>query len=481
MYIRTYFEKDNTLLKNSTVNLGSHPMAYLYYGGTYENPEYSRFIFQFSVDRLKQLYSSCQLGDLTKVKHKLVLKPTRFLGSLDKNQDSCVATSYELCLFRIRQNWESGCGNDLSCTPCDGYTNPRNLESNSASNWYYATSNELWTTEGIYDTFSGETIFSGNTQFPTENNYLICKNESCNDCTFELDMTSIVNDLISGDTPNYGFGLAFHNSYEINPEENGSSRGKRNYIGFYTNETSTFFKPYLETEYLKTIDDDRSHFYVDKANSLYLYVNIKGEPKNLDNNPIVSIYNEFDDLIMTLTCECVTKGVYEVNFMVSSTGMTQCAAWRDVWSNIRIDGISRPDVSMEFELKPSEDYYQLGYESYSPKTHGFKFRGIKRDEKIIRSDVRKLVVDVYEAFSPLKKVHPENVFYRLYVKEGEEQLDVINWTLMHVNSNCEAFMYLYTEWMLPQHYYLDFKVISNQEERTYPETVKFIVLENVKC
>jgi hypothetical protein len=75
----------------------------------------------------------------------------------------------------------------------------------------------------------------------------------------------------------------------------------------------------------------------------------------------------------------------------------------------------------------------------------------------------------------------DNIFYRLYVKEGVEQLDIIPWTPINIGS-CENFLYLYTEWMLPQIYYLDFKAISNQEERTYPEEIKFYILDdNVKC
>ena len=110
MYFRTYFDKDNTIIKDSTVNLGANPISELFYGGTYEKPEYSRFIFHFPIERLRELYNNCQLGDLSQVNHKIVLKTTRFFGDCKKDQELCLATSYQLCLFRIRQDWEEGCG-----------------------------------------------------------------------------------------------------------------------------------------------------------------------------------------------------------------------------------------------------------------------------------------------------------------------------------------------------------------------------------
>jgi hypothetical protein len=479
MYWRTYFDKDNVIIKDSTVNLGKNPIVSLYYGGTYGSSTYSRYIFHFPVEKLKQLYGDCMLGDLTNVKHKLVLKPTRYFGNGLDMTTACLATAYDLCLFRTRQDWVEGCGYDFDCAErCDGYISPNCNTSLAESNWFYAKPNEPWQTQGIYDAFSAETmIITGDTYFSGEPIYLQCKAQACDDCLFEMDMTSLVNDLISGDTPNYGFGLAFNSDYEINPE------GVTKYLGFYSSETPNFFKPYIETEYINPIIDDRQSFYTDKENTLYLYVNVKGEPTNLDENPIVTIYNEFDDVYTILTGECVSKGIYGVSFEVDSaqSDINSCVVWRDVWSNVKINGRLLRDAEQEFQLKPNDDYYQIGISTGSPKKYGFKFKGIQRNENIRVGDVRKITIDTYEAFEPNKRVVVDNIFYRLYVKEGVEQLDIIPWTPVNIGS-CENFIYLYTEWMLPQIYYLDFKSISNQEERTYPEEIKFYILDdNVKC
>jgi hypothetical protein len=134
MYWRTYFDKDNVIIKDSTVNLGKNPIISLYYGGTYGNSTYSRYIFHFPVEKLKQLYGDCMLGDLTKVKHKLVLKPTRYFGNGLDMTTACLATAYDLCLFRTRQEWLEGCGYDFDCAErCDGYISPNCNSSFAAS------------------------------------------------------------------------------------------------------------------------------------------------------------------------------------------------------------------------------------------------------------------------------------------------------------------------------------------------------------
>jgi hypothetical protein len=55
-------------------------------------------------------------------------------------------------------------------------------------------------------------------------------------------------------------------------------------LGF-TNNTQTFYEPYIETKYDNHIIDDRNNFILDKLNKLYLYVNVGGNPTNLDALP----------------------------------------------------------------------------------------------------------------------------------------------------------------------------------------------------
>ena len=55
MVIRTYFDKNNTIVSNSIVNTGLNPVAELFYGGADGAEKYSRFLFYF--DENSKFYS----------------------------------------------------------------------------------------------------------------------------------------------------------------------------------------------------------------------------------------------------------------------------------------------------------------------------------------------------------------------------------------------------------------------------------------
>ena len=55
MVIRTYFDKNNTIVNNQTVNTGLNPVTELFYGGSTGMEKFSRFLFHFNEARLKDL------------------------------------------------------------------------------------------------------------------------------------------------------------------------------------------------------------------------------------------------------------------------------------------------------------------------------------------------------------------------------------------------------------------------------------------
>ena len=65
MVIRTYFDKNNTLIYNSNVNTAKNPIAEIYYGGFGVNNRYSRFLFYFDESRLKGLYTGGTFNNLS--------------------------------------------------------------------------------------------------------------------------------------------------------------------------------------------------------------------------------------------------------------------------------------------------------------------------------------------------------------------------------------------------------------------------------
>ena len=235
----------------------------------------------------------------------------------------------------------------------------------------------------------------------------------------------------------------------------------------------------METVYDLHIKDDRTDFYLDKDNKLYLYVNLAGNPTNLDTIPSVNIYNGDGDLFSAYTptdVTHVTKGVYSIDINVpTSVDNTDCIQFTDVWSGISINGVVRPDVELDFTLKDSTGYFNICDNDMLPKKVGINVTGIKRDEKIHRGDIRKVLVSTRIHYTVEQKQTVDNLKYRLYVKEGKNQYTVIDFQDVEMTNNNNYFL-LDTASLVPNTYYLDVKVESNLEVNTIAEVLSFDIV-----
>lgn len=460
MVVRTYFDRNNTIIYNNTINTGRNPVSELFYGGRDADNKYSRLLFYFDETTLRQLYTGGTYADLTKLTHTLRLTNT---GSFDKEllgKATCDgkdrACSFDLILFPLEQDWDEGNGYDYDdCTVFVGGDASTNI---CPSNWIEAQTNVSWS--GGNGTFTGSTT-------PLATIHFEQGNENIN-----LDITSIVNGYLTGDT-NYGLGIAFARSLELTETTN------HNYVGFFTRHTQTFYEPYLETVYNCHIKDDRANFYLDKTNKLYLYVNLGGQPTNLDSNPSVEILDNDGVVYSSITSSAVThvtKGVYcvEVN-IPTSTAATDCYVFNDVWKQIVINGISRPDVTLDFELVSSDKYYNIGDNDTLPQKYAFNVSGIMRNEKIKRGDIRRVNVTARIPYTTNQTSVIDGLQYRLYVKEGKNELTVIDFQDVERGYNHNYFL-LHTESLIPNTYYLDVKVTSNNEVSTTKDTLSFDIV-----
>ncbi len=450
MYHRQYFGKDNTLFNNRNENLGKSELLILERFGVGQSSEYSRCIFHFDVDILKKSWEKCEYGDLANVTHKLYFKISEI-----KSDNSCEDYLNEICLFRLGQEWVEGCGTSLDCGSCGAIATLGCLESTLPSNWFKASPSTIWEFQGALST--GTTTSVSCAYYDCDGDYLI------------FDVTDEVNNLITGSTENYGYCMAF-------PRETELSGNTYQYISLFSRETNTFYEPYLETECIDIVKDDRSDFYLDKLNRLYLYVGVDGEPTKLDETPIVNIYNEKNELQITLTGTCGGHGLYFVEFELSSTTINRCSMWQDEWTNLVIKGKNRPNVKMKFLLKEADEYYSFEQPTAYTEEYALGFRGIRRDEKIRRGDIKKIYVDARTPKNPTKKTAVQQLYYRIYIKEnGNNQLDIIKWHPVNMGV-CENWFLLDTSWMRPQNYFLDFKLVKNQTIKTYPEEIKFSII-----
>jgi hypothetical protein len=370
-------------------------------------------------------------------------------------------SSFNLVLFRVNKLWDEGCGYDyqrfMGLHPSDDITFVE-----SASNWINATTTVAWDEPGVYSgSPSGVTVTTQHFDKGNEN--------------IEMDITNEVNSLITGGTTNYGYGIAFERDLEtkeVVPSQ---------YVGFFTRHTQTYYEPFVETSYNNPIRDDRKNFYRGKTNRLYLYTNLGGEPTNLDSKPSVVVKDGNGTLFSSFTSNDVvqqTKGVYYIELFVPITS-SDCTIFTDTWSDIVINGINRPDVTLQFEIKDDTEYYNFGDSESLPIEYTFNLSGIRRDEKIKRGDQRKVFVNARIPYTVNETSVIDGLQYRLWIREGNTEVNVIDWTDVN-KSYLKNYFILDTSWMIPNEYYIDIKLTSNQLVKTYTNTLKFNIVNQVE-
>lgn len=454
MVIRTYFDKNNTIVNNQNVNTGLNPVTELFYGGSSGLEKYSRFLFHFDETRLKSLYEDGTYTDLTKLKHTLRLTNT---GSFDKEllngtmgskQRTC---SFDLLAFKVNQYWDNGVGYDYDvCDIVDGDC----AYSNSPSNWIEAQTGVVWA--------QGTGVYSGSpTSITVSTQHFDKGNEN-----IEMDITDYVNGVLTGDT-NYGLGIAYARGFEQ------MTNGTLQYVGFFTNNTQTFYEPFIETIYDNHITDDRNNFILDKPNKLYLYVNVNGNPINLDTKPSVTIgtYSAYTPSQVNH----ISKGVYSIDLLVDSASAIPNTLWEDTWSGIIINGVARPDISLDFVIKDSLDYYNLGSNDMLPKKVAVSIGGLQNKEKIKRGDIRKVIVSARIPYTVEQTQYIDKLKYRLYVSEGSAELTVIDMQPVEMANNYYYFL-LDTASLIPNTYYVDVLATSNLEVTTLKNVVQFDIV-----
>lgn len=463
MVIHTYFDKNNTIVSNTIANTGLNPVAELFYGGYDGIEKYSRFLFHFDETRLRSLYNDGTYSDLSKLKHTLRLTNTAsfdtgLLNGTMETKDR--ASSFDLILFKINQDWDNGVGYDYSVPIL------------ASGDYFYSTGPSNWTNPKIGFNWSGGTgVYSGSPSGITVTTQHFDKGNE----NIEMDITNYVNGVLTGDT-NYGLGIAFARGYEL------INTVALQYVGFFTNNTQTFYEPYIETVYENQIKDDRNNFFLDKNNKLYLYVNLGGNPANLDQIPSVIVYDYNGAIFSSYTSSDViqvSKGVYSIDILVPSDGNNKETMYNDVWDNVIINGVVRPEISLNFVVKDSMGYYNIGTNDMLPKKVAVNISGIRNQENIKRGDIRKVIVSARIPYTVEQTQYIDNLQYRLYVKEGNRELTVIDFQPIEMANNYYYFL-LDTLSLIPNTYYLDVLATSNLEVTTLKNVCQFNIVNQVE-
>ena len=494
--LRSYIDKNNTIVSNSYVNTGRNPVIELNFGASdyiVPNYGYSRLLFNLDLSLLEENIATgvISTGCTSAMTHTLKMTNTssfdnELLNTFMSNERRR-ATSFDLILFRIPnvsgdtgspQYWDEGVGYDytdfnISQGSSQGGISPLTYVDSRAfstrpSNWYQTTTIDDWSQPGVYsNTNSGTVNYSGLTIVARQHFEL--GNEDLN-----MNMTDEINGILNGSiTGVTGWGVAY-----LPQIENITGLTDSYSVAFFSRHTQTFYQPYLLTNYDDIIKDDRNLFLKSQTNRLYLYVYQNGDLVNLDSDPFVRIEDRNGDAVngMASLSTCLkTKGVYEVVVPNGFTSSPTPCQYYDVWSGLTINGQGIPNVTNQFTLQQYNAGIQIGSLSKEPQIFGFNFYGILQNEQILNTDIRKVGVTIKKAYTGQQLLENISAFYRVYVKEGTTEVLVQDWTPINRTPNEYYFIFDMRD-KIPNQYYVDIQVNTSGEKDTYKKQLTFNIV-----
>ena len=494
--LRSYINKNNTIISNSFVNTGRNPVIELNFGASdliVPNFGFTRFIFDLDLSLLEENISSgvISTGCTSAMTHTLQMTNTssfdnELLNSFMSNERRR-ATSFDLILWRIPkfsgttgipQFWDEGVGYDyndfnIAQNSANGGISPLTYVDSRAystrpSNWYQTTTLSGWSQNGVYNNKNeGVVNYSGLTIVARQHFEL--GNEDLN-----MDMTNEINGILNGSiTGVTGWGISY-----LPQIENITGLTESYSVAFFSRHTQTFYQPYLLTNYNDLITDDRNLFLKNQENKLFLYVYQNGDFANLDSDPFVRIEDRNGVAITgmaSLTTCLKTKGVYEVTVPNGFSNSPTPCLFYDVWSGLTINGQSVPNVTNQFTLQPYTSGIQIGSVSKDPEIYGFDFYGILQNEKILNTDIRKVGVTIKKAYTGQQLLLDVSGFYRVYVTEGTTEVLVQDWTPLNRTPNEYYFIFDMRD-KIPNQYFVDIQVNTSGEKDTYKRQLTFSIV-----
>ena len=106
------------------------------------------------------------------------------------------------------------------------------------------------------------------------------------------------------------------------------------------------------------------------------------------------------------------------------------------------------------------------------------FYGINQEENIEAGEIRRLEAEAVIPFTNIKPPYPINIYYQLFIQEGQERIVVIDWQKLNRGPNL-YFTTLDTSWWIPNIYYIDIKYEYLGDTRKIKEPIKFKLINKI--
>ena len=127
----------------------------------------------------------------------------------------------------------------------------------------------------------------------------------------------------------------------------------------------------------------------------------------------------------------------------------------------------------KFIPKPFSSFFSIGENQSGIDRYAVQFFGISLNEKIKRGNTRKIVT-TFRSIDDSVSVLLDEVYYRIYVKEGTYQVNVWEWTQMD-RTNENSFI-MDTSYMIPREYWIELRASINGEDVFYKDEIKFEII-----
>lgn len=459
MVTRTFITKSSTIFKDSNNNFGLNPVCQLQYG-----KNVARVVIQFDEAELVKGMDGKYL-DRAAVKHTLKmtncasLDPKKFWEKLPSNNELNKmqrATSFKLIFFEVPKKWDAGVGFDNSL---DIWFVGKNASSTEGINWFQSKNGVSWSEgneiagHGMYD---NEVLENEYNRFLEGKDSIIIAEQDFDfgNEDISVDITNFVNDVIDGKKINNGIGISFVPYLEKFPRLN------TQYVGFFNNNTNTFFRPFVETRYSENLMDDRYTFVAGRVNRLYCDFGEK-----LDLLPTCEVNG------LKWPVKMASDGIYYAEVKLPRAEYKKETILYDVWSSIVVNNEVMEDVENEFVVHPFSGTDEVRVKSLEPS-----LSGINDGEKIYQGDSREVCV-YFLVKNEYSEYELSNLAeYRLYVLDGDREVTVIDWDGIQKLGK-ENFFIIDTGTLVPQEYIVDIRVSDKREKRTFKKALKFRVVD----
>jgi hypothetical protein len=140
-----------------------------------------------------------------------------------------------------------------------------------------------------------------------------------------------------------------------------------------------------------------------------------------------------------------------------------------------MNGFSLPNQINEFTVYPLKKSIQIGTNTNDPAQYGFSYYGLKQNEKILSGDIRKVGVIIKQAYTTTKQLPNVDGQYRVYVREGQTEVIVQDWTTLNRTPN-EYYFIFDTRDKIPNEYFVDIKVTTSGQVNVYKQQINFQIV-----